>query len=666
MKKALFRLLLIIFSFNVFGQNDDLNLILEDEDLSLQNNEELLEALELFNNGKNGRLFNINNLSSEEMILLGLNNFQIFCLENYIQQSGQMLSLNELRFVNGFDSVTIERIRPFLYAEAIQREHPLRLDSIVSNSEHSLRFQYKDNLHSAYGYRRKDNKGYLGEKFSSSLRYKMQYYDRAEFSFVADKDAGEPLYYKNKTLGYDHYNISLSLYKINKYVKQITIGDYRLSLGEGLAIRQNFDVGYFSRYGIKRSTGKITPFRSSSEYNYNRGAAIKMNFKGLDVFAFASYNPLDFNGTSIQQTGYHRTEKEISYKDSLHQTMGGLSLQYVYKGLQIGSTFLKYGFSDSITPNIKSYPYQKYYFSGKKNGILSFNLSYSVKKLLIFSELARSGNNAYSYIAGAQYNFGYKTSLSLSFRNYDTLFQNFYANAIGVHSLNNNERGFYADFSRYVNKKFSYYIGADCFYFPFISYRASTDVKGQKAKLQINYDINGNHSVALYSRYSNRYYDFKIDNKTKIPMANTIGQVHLQYKCSISDNLSFTLRSGYSHSYTPESESNEGKFFMAESMLKVFKSKLSLRARYTVFNTMDYDNRFYLWEYSLPLSYSSSVLNGKGQSFYLLASYSWQNIQFFIKYSIIKYSDREEISSGNDKISSNNNQFISSQIFIKL
>lgn len=644
----------------------DLNIVLEDEDLSEESKQELLEQLEDIDKNIGYSSLNLNTLTKEQMILLGLNNFQIFSLQNYIKNSGQILSLNELHFINGFDEQTIQRISPFVYAERVIEKAPLNLDSIFKHSKNTLRFQYKESLHKPFGYTRTDDKGYLGEKFSSSLRYKMKYYDRMEFSFVADKDAGEPLRYKGKTFGYDHYNIAFSLYDIGKHIKQVTLGDYRLSLGEGLAMKQTFDIGYFSNYGIKSSTGKISPFRSTSEYNYNKGIALLMNFKNVDIFLFGSYNFADFNGKSLQQTGYHRTTNELNYKDSISQTLFGTSIQYVSKGLQLGTTILNYHFSDSIAPNVKSYPYQQYYFSGKDNAVFAFNASYTLKRLLFFSEIAQSSNKGKAYILGTQYNFNYKTALTLSYRNYDKDFQNHYANAIGIHSMNNNERGIYADFSHYISKKFSYYIGADLFYFPFISYRASKDVKGQKAKLQINYNINKNNSLLLHCRYTNRYYDYKIDNNTKIPFANTIAQTHLQYKFAIEDDFSFTLRGGYSRSFTHESQEQEGKFIFFEGMYNIHGWKTKFRVRYTLFNTMDYDNRFYVYEHSLPLSYSSSMLYGRGQSVYALLS--WQiskYFELFLRYSLIRYSDREEISSDNDKISKNNNQFISGQILWK-
>ena len=91
-----------------------------------------------------------------------------------------------------------------------------------------------------------------------------------------------------------------------------------------------------------------------------------MNFKNVDIFLFGSYNFADFNGKSLQQTGYHRTTNELNYKDSISQTLFGTSIQYVSKGLQLGTTILNYHFSDSIAPNVKSYPYQQYYFREKQ------------------------------------------------------------------------------------------------------------------------------------------------------------------------------------------------------------------------------------------------------------------------------------------------------------
>ena len=117
----------IFFCFNIVlvSAQVDLDIVLEDEDLPEESKQELLEQLEDININLLSQSLNINTLTQEQMILLGLNNFQIFSLQNYIKNSGQILSLNELQFINGFNAQTIQRISPYIYAERVMERKPL-------------------------------------------------------------------------------------------------------------------------------------------------------------------------------------------------------------------------------------------------------------------------------------------------------------------------------------------------------------------------------------------------------------------------------------------------------------------------------------------------------------------------------------------------------------
>ena len=59
----------------------DLDIVLEDEDLPEESKQELLEQLEDININLLSQSLNINTLTQEQMILLGLNNFQIFSFQ---------------------------------------------------------------------------------------------------------------------------------------------------------------------------------------------------------------------------------------------------------------------------------------------------------------------------------------------------------------------------------------------------------------------------------------------------------------------------------------------------------------------------------------------------------------------------------------------------------
>jgi hypothetical protein len=113
--------LFLVVSFSSYGQDTNIsNIITSIEDLDIEDKakEDIIDELLYHNN--NQKQINLNQASQEELMLLGLNNFQIFSLINYIQHTGQLFSLNELSFVNGFDKKTIDRITPYVYVEEVK------------------------------------------------------------------------------------------------------------------------------------------------------------------------------------------------------------------------------------------------------------------------------------------------------------------------------------------------------------------------------------------------------------------------------------------------------------------------------------------------------------------------------------------------------------------
>lgn len=657
--------LFLVVSFYSYGQDTNIsNIITSIEDLDIEDKakEDIIDELLYHNN--NQKQINLNQASQEELMLLGLNNFQIFSLINYIQHTGQLFSLNELSFVNGFDKKIIDRITPYVYVEEVKILPPLNIKSISKYGINSFRLQYSQNLNPSYGYTRTDDKGYKGDAFSSSFRYYFKYYDRMEFSIVGDKDYGEPLYYKNKTYGYDSYNISFTLRDLTKHIKQVTLGDYRLNIGEGLFINQNYDVGYFSNiYGVKKKNNRIMPFRSTSEYNYNKGFATQLELKNVDVFLFSSFDKIDYNG-NILSTGYHRTERELSEKDSNSEFMAGSSIQYINKGFNLGVSFLYYTFKDSIFH--QNSDYQKYYFLGKENDVLAINASYSMKKMIFFTEMARSMNAATSYLLGLQWDISYKTNLSLLFRNYDKRYHNIYADAVGMHNDNQNERGVYLGFSRYMNKQLSYFLGMDYYYFPFLSYRANKSSNGEKIKLQVDYNLNNQNKINFYSIMNNHQYNDTTANGEIKPLNNIVLQSQIRYTYSLTDELSCVFRCGYSKSFTNDSKKNYGFYDYVEMIYRGKRLPIDINVRYTLFRTKDYDNRFYVYEYSLPLNYSSSLLYNNGNKFYALLSYNIKdNLSISCRYSLARYNNTKEISSGNNLVKGNLIQYLAFQVFYK-
>ncbi|MEE0899574.1 MAG: hypothetical protein UIM25_01635, partial [Bacteroidales bacterium] len=406
---------LVLFCFLKLNAQQDVNQFIEqhskdieDLEISEEAKEEWLETLHSFALTP----LNLNNATETQLQILGLNDFQIFSLQHYIRETGELLSIYELSHINGFDSETINLIMPFIYVRKTDWKPPLRFDSIAKYNRQDLRLQYRQVLEQSKGYLRTDGKGYQGQPFSTTLRYNFNYFDRLQFSVVADKDAGEPFFDSLQPYGFDHYSIQLTLKQIG-ILDQLTLGDYRLNFGEGLALSQGFSLSYLNTDAIvkKRSYG-ITPHRSSSETDYNRGIAANIDVFNTNLFVFASASRNDYSG-NLMTTGLHRTPHEIETKDSTTTRMAGLHWAYDRKGLQIGLTAFAYAYKDSL--HHQSRDYQQYYFEGKQNSVYSINASYLFKQMRVFGETAVSQNKATAMLFGLQFNLDYKTTLSVSY-----------------------------------------------------------------------------------------------------------------------------------------------------------------------------------------------------------------------------------------------------------
>ncbi|MDD2530557.1 MAG: hypothetical protein PHN41_04950 [Bacteroidales bacterium] len=605
---------------------------------------------------------NINTADRKTLLLIGLSEFQILSLHRYIKETHPLLSIYEIPIINGFSEQTLEEILPYIYVAPVNWKPSLRLDSISSKAIHDIRLQYKQVLEKAWGYRRDDSLGFIGDNFSNNIRYNLNYYDRLSLSLIADKDAGEPFFSSNQKYGYDYISFQATIKDIS-FIEQITIGDYRLGFGEGLAINQNLNFGHFSPDAkSKKNYSGIKPNRSVIEYNYMRGLATKLKLKDFSVFLFGSYNKIDYSG-SILETGLHRTLNELSKKDSNREMVYGTHVGWKRKGYEIGTTIFHYEYKDSIKNSNQNY--MKHYFEGKENNIYSVNFSLPlIRRFRLFSELAMSSNKGYAGLIGLDFSIAYKTNLSINFRNYQNQFQNYYSSAIGAQSRNANEKGIYAAYSMLINRYFNFFIAGDYFYFPDESYRANQAVRGYKIKGEINYSPNSTNLLSLLYKNNNRPYNETHPNKEIYPEDNILQQIQLRYSLTHKDWLMLKSRIGYSQTQSYPSEKNQGGFISQDLILKPQSLPLSLNLRFAYFNTDDYDNAFYVYEYGLPLNYSSSQLYDKGIRSYIILRYDFNpNIFLTARYSLTNYFNKTTIHSSNDRIDSNKKQEIGFQFY---
>ncbi|MFA7081224.1 MAG: hypothetical protein WC135_01305 [Bacteroidales bacterium] len=660
-RKGIYSIIIFIFScVSATAQIDIDNQIssIEESEISEQDKQTLIEDLYYLSLNP----VNINSADENTLQLMGLDDFQILSLKRYIKETHQILSVYEIPLINGFSEETLNQILPYIFVAPVKYKPSLNIDSVLSKSIHDIRLQYKKVLEKAWGYRRDDDKGYQGKNFSNSLRYNLNYFNRLSFSIIADNDAGEPFFNSKQKLGYDYISTQFTLRDIS-IIEQVTIGDYRLGFGEGLAMNQSLNFGHFTQDAkSKKNYSGIKPNRSITEYNSMRGIATKIKLKDISVYLFGSFNKIDYSG-SILETGLHRTNSELQRKDSNIEAIYGTHIEYKSKGRELGLTLFNYHYKYPITH--QSQAYMQDYFEGKSNSIYSLNGSMPIhRNIRLFGEIAMSRNKGYALITGLEINLGYKRNLSFNYRNYQNNYQNNFASAIGTQSRNANERGLYSAFSARINKYFNYFIGIDYFNFPYQSYRANTSVSGYKIRSEINYLPKYSNQFTLIYKMNNRPYNETHSNKEIYPEDNILNQIQLRYTYSKNQSLMLKTRIGYSKTRNYKSNENKGMFISQDIILSPKTIPLSINMRIAYFNTDDYDNAFYIYEYSLPLTYSSSQLYDRGLRSYLILRYDFKR-DFYLtaRYSITYYKDKTEIHSSNDKIEGNHKQEVAFQLY---
>jgi len=132
----------------------------------------------------------------------------------------------------------------------------------------------------------------------------------------------------------------------------------------------------------------------------------------------------------------------------------------------------------------------------------------------------------------------------------------------------------------------------------------------------------------------------------------------------VSDKIKMKTRAQFS-TYDFEESTTKGMAILQD--ISIDLGKLSLAGRYAIFDTQDYDNRQYVYERDVWLTYSLPAYEGRGVRNYIMAEYSFtKKFTVWIRYAHTRYTDRNEIGSGVDTISGNERNDIRIQTRIKI
>ena len=321
--------------------------------------------------------------------------------------------------------------------------------------------------------------------------------------------------------------------------------------------------------------------------------------------------------SALQETGYHRTLKELEKRHAVRQQVFGGHLCYAGPQLEVGFTAYHLRLNKMLQP--KPSKYNQFYFQGDRLTDLGLDFRWFWDKTVIFGELSRSDNGAFAGLVGMTMKPRGYINFSLLYRNYDKRYQNLLSSAFGESSRGQGEEGVYLGLQCAPAPGWDLLAYADFFRLTWLSSQVYNPSWGQEYSLKINHQISRNASM-----------QFRLKSKTKMknstddhvfshyPIFNTKRTLQFQLTYSLFGSLHLSNKAAYSHYFNKDGIDSRGYMICQDVAYKPDGKPYSLNFRYALFSSDDYNSRITMYENDVLGAFSIPSLYGKGSRLYLL------------------------------------------------
>lgn len=669
--------LLILCSFAIIAQNNTVNGEIENIIESITEDMEegteaayILETLERLSENP----VDINNAGHRQLAEIPfLNEIQISNLLEYRKQFGPVYSLFELVAVEGFSKTTVEKIEPFIYLGEVDKT-PAQSPGLLKNGRHELFLRTTTVTQKPKGFvHGKDSViPFEGDKFRHYTRYKFVAGDNISAGITGEKDPGEAFLRGSNKYGFDFWSAHLKI-KINKLIEYITIGDYNLRCGQGLVIWQGFSTGKST--GIldnSKSNGGIYPFTSTDENRFFRGIGMSLKKGSSYMDIFFSYKKNDANllvsdkseicFSSLQNSGYHRTNEEIADKNSLKDLNTGIHVTHRFKNLKTGATFLYRRFNYPYCPADQLY--NLFQLNGTNNLVLGSDYYFSKGIFQLYGEAAISKSKGKAFLQGAVANLHDQIQFSLLFRHFGKNYNSLWASAFSESSSVRDETGLYMGIRLLPFKHVTLSAYSDMFRSKWIKYTTAAPLNGYDINIQA--DCSLSDRITFYVRYKNKRKDKKsTDDKINknLPEQYKKTRLHFQYK----PTKKLTLKSRLEHIFYKFAENEKGWLAFQDIQYSFQRIPVNMTVRLAWFNTDSYNSRIYAYENDLLYAFSIPSFFEEGFRTYINLKYKIsKHVEFWMKIAGTAFKDVESVGSGYNEIPGNKKNEVKFQLRLKI
>ncbi len=582
---------------------------------------------------------------------LFLNQNQKANLLQHLKKYGPFLDQYELQAIEGFDEKTAQLLSYFVIIDERNGIDYYSLKEILKNGKNELILGLDQNFQKSKGYEAPEQ--FVGSNQRIALRYRFALANKLYFGCSFEKDAGESWGTIGDFQGF-HF-----VYKGKGLLQTLALGDYQANFGKGLSIGSSMFNGKSALVFQNQYLNEgIKAYRSLNESGFFRGIAIGLKKNHFNFHVMASLLPqsalVKYDSLlqedkigNIIASGLHRTQLEIAKKNSVYKTFFGIQITYQKKKLQLGASYNKQ--ENSSNSKLESD------FKNWQNPILNSHLglsgNYYLNNILIGTELSFMGNGEQGIIANALIPLNAKLDAMCIHRNFSKAFENNYGNVWSANSSIGNEKGTYMAFSYRPKKYHQIDFYTDVFKTSGPSYQAA--YANLSKDYFVHYTWQQSKTFQIEMRYRQQETEKNIPSemsKTKILVPETRSQFRFQANYSINKAWTYQFRAEKIIAQKTDGIKYAGQLIFHDLNYHPKGEKMSLHARFCIFQIEDFCARIYMQEGDVIYNYAQTQLNGNGYRTYLIAGYRiGKKTQLQIKIAQTYLPEKLEIGSGLDQ-----------------
>jgi len=639
--------------------------------------------------GYRRKALNLNRASEEELADLRLlNSIQITSLLEYRATIGILIDIRELQAVPEFDLETINRILPYVGVQKNAESFNVPVGKMLYLGRNDLTLRYSRILEPVRGFTpvmQGDSNRYVGTPGRVYARFKHTYENRHSWGITMEKDPGEEFFKGSNKAGFDFYSAHVYYRNISRTVKALALGDFQVSLGQGLIAAPGFGTGKTSFVTDIRSGGRvISAYTSVNESLFFRGLGGTLALSdNIALTAFGSYrardavaidagaSDIDFvegvTFSSLQVTGLHRTPTELLYEGGVREGNIGGSLKYKTRKFHIAANGMYTKFDDKWQR--RQDVYSQYRFTGDRLAQMSLDYGIIFRNINFFGETAYSNANVagLATLNGVLIGLDRTVNLAILHRHYQKEHNTLYGNPFAETSGGSNETGLYMglDIKPNYNWQLSAYF--DTWSHPWL--RASIDAPstGYEYLVQATYRVK--RRMEIYIRFRDEMKSINVPgNETAFnyltPQRRTNIRLHITNKV----NKALELKNRVELIYFDREIAPVSKGFLLyqDVVYKPVDIPFSFTTRFAVFDTDDYSSRAYAYENDLIGFFSVPPYAYKGTRFYFNLRYrGTRNMTIEARIAQTYLRDRDFFGSGLQEIEGRKRTEIKAQVKYK-